>query len=180
VVVHWSDELFSFPRPADREIARALAGMGADIVIGHHPHVVRGMEVIGNCPVFYSLGNFYFAETSSAAGERVREAPRNREGLGVKLIFQKGQAPQYELLSFWNNDHEARQDRFQRASRRLISTSRPLQKYRGDAYLAWYKKQRAYFDKWTIRWHFSLMQRGVIGTLQKIAGKHFKLPLMSR
>jgi hypothetical protein len=180
VVVHWSDELFAFPRPADREIARALAGMGADIVIGHHPHVVRGMEVIRNCPVFYSVGNFYFAEKRNVPGESLKEAPRNREGLGVKLIFQQGQPLVYELLSFWNNNREAQQDRFHRAARRLYSTSRPLGKYRGDAYLAWYKTARARFDKWTIRWHFGLMQRGLIGTLQKIVEKLVKSPLMSR
>jgi poly-gamma-glutamate synthesis protein (capsule biosynthesis protein) len=180
VVVHWSDELFSFPLPNDREIARELANMGADIVIGHHPHVVRGMEIIGNSPVFYSLGNFYFAEQGDQAGVMLREAPRNREGLGVKLTFQHGKPPEYELLSFWNNCREARQDLLRRASRRLHSTSRALRKYDGDAYLTWYKTERACFDKWTIRWHFGLMQRGLIGTLQRIVEKLFKLPLISR
>ena len=46
VVVHWSDELFPYPRPEDRATARELAQMGADLVVGHHPHVVRGMEII--------------------------------------------------------------------------------------------------------------------------------------
>ena len=33
---------------------------GADIVIGHHPHVLEGMEYYMGKPIFYSLGNFVF------------------------------------------------------------------------------------------------------------------------
>ena len=69
VLVHWSDEDFSFPRPEDRLLARELAGMGADMIIGHHPHVVRGMEIIGSCPVFYSLGNYFFSNFEGPPGE---------------------------------------------------------------------------------------------------------------
>ena len=69
VVVHWSDELFPYPRLEDRDIARHLADMGVDLIVGHHPHVVRGMELIGTCPVFYSLGNFYFSDFCDERGE---------------------------------------------------------------------------------------------------------------
>ena len=41
--------------------ARAFIQWGADIVIGHHPHVLQGYEVIDGVPVYYSLGNFVFA-----------------------------------------------------------------------------------------------------------------------
>ena len=44
VVVHWSDEHFPYPLVEDRQIARRIPESGADIIIGHHPHVVRGME----------------------------------------------------------------------------------------------------------------------------------------
>jgi hypothetical protein len=41
-----------------RAFARAVVGAGADLVIGHGPHVVRGMEVVEGRLVAYSLGNF--------------------------------------------------------------------------------------------------------------------------
>jgi hypothetical protein len=57
-VVHWGYELMLFPEPADREWAHRAIDAGADFVIGHHPHVVQGVEQVGNGTVAYSLGNF--------------------------------------------------------------------------------------------------------------------------
>jgi poly-gamma-glutamate synthesis protein (capsule biosynthesis protein) len=41
-----------------REIAHAAIDAGVDIVIGHHPHLLKGVEIYKGKPVFYSLGNF--------------------------------------------------------------------------------------------------------------------------
>ena len=48
--------------PADfhQEIAKELIDAGADAVIGHGPHVLRGIEIYRGKPIFYSLGNFIF------------------------------------------------------------------------------------------------------------------------
>ena len=43
------------------KLARRFIQWGADIVIGHHPHVLQGFEVLEGVPVYYSLGNFLFA-----------------------------------------------------------------------------------------------------------------------
>jgi poly-gamma-glutamate synthesis protein (capsule biosynthesis protein) len=41
-----------------REVAHAAIDAGVDIVIGHHPHLLKGVEIYKGKPVFYSLGNF--------------------------------------------------------------------------------------------------------------------------
>jgi poly-gamma-glutamate synthesis protein (capsule biosynthesis protein) len=41
-----------------REVARAAVAAGADAILGHHAHVLKGAELIDGRPVFYSLGNF--------------------------------------------------------------------------------------------------------------------------
>jgi len=41
-------------------VGRAAIQAGADVVVGHHPHVVQGVEVYQGKPIFYSLGNFAF------------------------------------------------------------------------------------------------------------------------
>lgn len=169
VVVHWSDELFPYPLLQDRAVASELAQMGADMVIGQHPHVVRGMEIFGSCPIFYSLGNFYFAETKDETGNWVlQEAPRTREALGLMIDFQHGQAPSYQILSFWNTKRESILDPLRRAKRRCISTSRPLRLHHGEDYAKWYALERARFDRWGSRWHFGLMRWGVAGSLIRI------------
>jgi len=43
-----------------REFAHAMVDAGADVVVGHGPHVLRGIEIYRGKPVFYSLGNFIF------------------------------------------------------------------------------------------------------------------------
>lgn len=58
--VHWGDELMDRPNPAQRHTAHQLVDAGASLVIGHHPHVVQGIEEIKSAIVAYSLGNFVF------------------------------------------------------------------------------------------------------------------------
>jgi hypothetical protein len=41
-------------------LGRALIDAGADVIIGHHPHVLQGIEMYRGRPIFYSLGNFLF------------------------------------------------------------------------------------------------------------------------
>ncbi len=76
VSMHWGNEYESLSSPAQQELARALADAGADIVIGHHPHVVQEVEVYHGKPIFYSLGNFIFDQYFSK---------ETQEGLGVAV-----------------------------------------------------------------------------------------------
>jgi poly-gamma-glutamate synthesis protein (capsule biosynthesis protein) len=169
ILVHWSDELFPYPRPEDRAIARHLAHMGADLVVGHHPHVVRGMELIGSCPVFYSLGNFFFSDIADGHGRWiVRQAPRNRESLGIQVVFRRRQRPKYRFLSFWQTKGQVILDPIRRAHWRMESASRPLRHFQDTEYAEWYAVQRSYFDKWGYRLHFGLHRLGLRGLVQKL------------
>jgi len=165
VLVHWSDELFAFPRSEDRQIARELAGMGADIIIGHHPHVVRGIEMVGSCPVFYSLGNYFFSDFRDARGNWiVQSAPLNREGLGVLVDFDRDRGLTYQLLSFIQVEQKAIADPRQRAARQAKRTSAPLSLSLND-YESWYKHKRQRFDRWLGRWYFGVRRLGVRGII---------------
>ncbi len=55
---HWGRERFRFPSPEQIRHARAFVDAGASMVLGHHPHVLQGMEIYHGAPVVYSLGNF--------------------------------------------------------------------------------------------------------------------------
>lgn len=48
------------PPPFLHDLAHAAVDEGADVVLGHGPHQLRGIEVYRNRPIFYSLGNFAF------------------------------------------------------------------------------------------------------------------------
>lgn len=58
VSVHWGDEFIQRPSPKEIQLARRLVDVGADLIIGHHPHVLRGVERHGRGWIAYSLGNF--------------------------------------------------------------------------------------------------------------------------
>jgi poly-gamma-glutamate synthesis protein (capsule biosynthesis protein) len=58
--MHWGAEYELEHRSIEREQARALIDAGADVVIGHHPHVVQDIEIYQGKPIYYSLGNFIF------------------------------------------------------------------------------------------------------------------------
>lgn len=58
VSLHWGEEFIQRPSPEEIRIARRLVDAGADLIIGHHPHVLRGIERRGRSCIVYSLGNF--------------------------------------------------------------------------------------------------------------------------
>ena len=60
VVMHWSTEFSNQVAPVCVEAGRGLIDAGADLVIGHHPHVLQGMELYRGKYIVYSLGNFAF------------------------------------------------------------------------------------------------------------------------
>lgn len=58
--VHWGIEGDNYPQDSQVNLAHNAIDMGADLVIGHHPHVLQGMEVYKDRVIAYSLGNFCF------------------------------------------------------------------------------------------------------------------------
>ncbi len=62
VAMHWGVEYNTGVTNNQREIAKYLASLGVDIVIGCHPHVIEPVEYIDDTFVIYSLGNFISAQ----------------------------------------------------------------------------------------------------------------------
>jgi len=60
VNVHWGVELADWPQPKQQDLAKWMIAQGADVIIGHHPHVIQSPECILGKPVFFSLGNHVF------------------------------------------------------------------------------------------------------------------------
>jgi len=60
VSIHWGDELIDRPSIWQKQTAKQFINAGASLVIGHHPHVVQGINASDNALIAYSLGNFIF------------------------------------------------------------------------------------------------------------------------
>ena len=68
---HWGIELATSPGGDQRSLAHAAIDAGADLVLGHHPHVVQGFEVYKNRLIAYSLGNFVFSPPHEISAKTV-------------------------------------------------------------------------------------------------------------
>ena len=84
VSIHWGYEYETRHDPLQREMAAALVEAGADLVLGHHPHVVQAVESIhrpdgGQAFIAYSLGNFVFDQGFEQTGQ----------GLALRVFFDR-------------------------------------------------------------------------------------------
>lgn len=62
---HWGIEKEYVPNDIQKELAHYAVDQGADLVIGHHPHVLQGIEKYNGAYIAYSLGNFCFGGNSN-------------------------------------------------------------------------------------------------------------------
>jgi hypothetical protein len=85
--LHWGLEWIRYPEPAQRDLAREFTRAGADLVVGTHPHVVRGRESIFGSPVYYSLGNFVFPPIALIDGAILHWEKVCRQGMALKGMF---------------------------------------------------------------------------------------------
>lgn len=81
VSLHWGVEYEKKANQSQRDLGRALIDSGADLVIGHHPHVVQEVERYKNGWIVYNLGNFVFDQNFSK---------ETTEGLMITVNLQRG------------------------------------------------------------------------------------------
>lgn len=86
-VVHWGMK-YATVQPDQRYWARLFADAGYDLVVGSGPHITQPIEVIGQMPVVYSLGNFVYGTK-----DRFDELDDRGYGLTVGLEVAPRQAP---------------------------------------------------------------------------------------
>lgn len=98
--IHWGEEYMPEANEKQQALAHLLIDAGADIIIGHHPHVTQGIETYKNKLIFYSLGNFifdqYFSEETQA-GLAV-EIIIDNEDINYKLHPFQARLTQPELI----------------------------------------------------------------------------------
>lgn len=89
VSMHSGIEYTGKPDNSQVNFAHAAVDAGADLIIGHHPHVVQMAEQYKGKYIFYSLGNFVFDQPQSQ---------KTKEGLVVKVFFTKDGVNKISLL----------------------------------------------------------------------------------
>ncbi len=97
-VFHWGVPYVREPHPDDQVKARLAVDLGADLVIGHHPHIIQPFEIYNGRPIFYSVGNFAFGSgNSKAEGLLVAAHFRARETVcDIYPIYVKNRDPRVD------------------------------------------------------------------------------------
>lgn len=92
VIAHAGVEFIPVPPPHIRELYRTFVDEGADLVVGHHPHVIQGYEIYNESPIFYSLGNFGIYRSRSRKMERI--------GFNLNIHIKKNQLSEINVIPY--------------------------------------------------------------------------------
>jgi poly-gamma-glutamate synthesis protein (capsule biosynthesis protein) len=109
VSLHWGEGMSRWPRPDAVRQARRIVEMGADVVMGHHPHCLQPYEVVDKGVILYSLGNFIAsrytktAESRLTYGEGTTRGRTSRERLTVATRVHLGGATSVDYLPLVQN-----------------------------------------------------------------------------
>jgi len=96
VIMHAGEEYTTIPNTQQKRFAHEAIDLGADVVIGHHPHWPQSWEIYKDKPIFYSLGNLVFDQMWSE---------QTRHGVLARLVFQEDLSGQAELIPIIINDY---------------------------------------------------------------------------
>jgi poly-gamma-glutamate synthesis protein (capsule biosynthesis protein) len=87
VALHWGIEKETMPNPYQVQLGRTFIDAGAEMVVGHHPHVLQGAELYRNKPILYSLGNLVSSRPAMSAV--------------IRIQYVRNQAVRLECLPIW-------------------------------------------------------------------------------
>jgi poly-gamma-glutamate synthesis protein (capsule biosynthesis protein) len=93
VVVTMHEGLCSYPSPQYRIWAKKAVDAGADIVVGHHPHIINGIEQYGNAVIAYGLGNFIAPFEGKAY----------QQSFILDCVLEQDKKVQYKAVPIWIN-----------------------------------------------------------------------------
>jgi len=88
--MHWGNEYQLTSSLKQQKLAHKMIDAGADLIIGHHPHVVQEVEIYKNKLIFYSLGNFIFDQYFSK---------NTQEGLAIEVEIYSAQKVPRDIFS---------------------------------------------------------------------------------
>lgn len=169
IQVHCGVEMLDVPIPEWRQRYRELIDLGADMIIGHHPHIVQGIETYKDRYICYSLGNFSFDYPSRHPewniGSLLQIEVRDGKIQKCELRISEKKGKQVEL---WDYERSARKVKELTAK---LESEAYLTYIDKEALLLWNQHHRRYYAKAVN----GLVDYSIIGVL-----KHFKRILLHR
>lgn len=91
--VHWGEEFVDFPSADQVKLGREFIDAGASVILGHHPHILQGIEVYKGRVIAYSLGDFVFDLWD----------PRLRSSMILRFSLRQPDKIEYEPIPVYIN-----------------------------------------------------------------------------
>jgi len=99
VSIHWGDEYTYFPHPEILSDAHKIIDIGANLIIGSHPHVLQGYEEYHSGLIMYSLSNFLFPPYyDENDGELRKWGRKSRESVILRCEISRSKVLGYDLI----------------------------------------------------------------------------------
>lgn len=123
---HWGEERFGVPSPRQIEQAHAMVDAGASMVLGHHPHVIQGLEMHCGCPIIYSLGNFVANDVPFRDGDVMRWNRTERTSCVVVAELTRSGVGGVRQVATFDDGCQVRPDDSGFGDRRIAKANRAL------------------------------------------------------
>jgi len=107
ISLHWGIEGNHYPTPFQRHLAHRIIEDGANMILGHHPHVIQGIERYRNGVIVYSLGNFCFPDIISqhVSGLGYRQQQENQESFIFECEITQDGVGSYRAIPIYINQN---------------------------------------------------------------------------
>lgn len=178
VLIHWGLEHYQHPTPMQRIQAKTLIEAGADLILGHHPHVIQGYERFDKGLVAYSLGNFLFQEfdwtIKSKDGIfrnfRLFLTPENRKGIILKTSIKDKEIIVDQVFTNIEANGSVLLDS---DPKRLETFHQLSKKFKNRTYYTWWKIY-SLKKEWELRVSQRISIKHIILKIFLVRPRHFK------
>lgn len=171
--LHWGYELIPIPTKREIQLSNELM-RHFDLIVGNHPHVVRGKLEEGSSSVYFSLGNTLFDDIRDETGNIWwRQTPQNLNGLLLRIEAIAGEPLKIEPISIIQEHNKIFLDPQGKAQKLLVEREIPL-KLPIFLYDIYYFLAIGIFRLWTYRYEFRFRQLGVKASALFLVDKYLK------
>lgn len=127
VSIHWGKEFFEYPSTEQIKIAHQIIDFGCNIIIGHHPHVVQGVEEYNNGIIAYSLGNFFFPDLDLGPSVIRKWSEESKHSFILECTFSDRKIKNFKIIPCTvNNEFQLIENKEQKYYEKLNKLSTDL------------------------------------------------------